>query len=106
MSFLQALAKDVPWKLKDSRVLEILEAVRHPHHPFPFSFSLLLMKGKKPPIFCFLYASLVGRSGSFPDHSFSLRALLPLLHPRRCESHINLIFVFWMYGLECGCLFV
>ncbi|CAL8171276.1 unnamed protein product [Prunus armeniaca] len=99
----QALAKDVPWKLKDSRVLEILEAVRHPHHPFPFSFSLLLMKGKKPPIFCYLYASLVGCSGSFPYHSFSLQALLPLLHPRRCESHINLIFMFWMYGLEYGC---
>lgn len=27
MKFLQALAKDLPWKLKESRVLEILQAV-------------------------------------------------------------------------------
>lgn len=31
---LQALAKDIPWKLKDSRVVEILEAVGRPCHIF------------------------------------------------------------------------
>lgn len=51
ISQLQALAKDLPWKLKDSRVVEILQAV---------GLNTLFIGGEKP---CVIVCSDAGPAG-------------------------------------------
>lgn len=90
---MQALAKDLPWKLKESRVLEILHAVRTTvlspkAHPFSLSFcslkSFLVGAGVPSTLLFWLFCGFTLLLGFF-------RMFFPVLIVSDRQQH-------WWYG--------